>query len=269
VTDHPAPDHAEEELIAVPVDGRVFGLDFRAGLGDCAPSGRIRLDALARWLQDVAYGDVDDAGLADAAVWVLRRTRIQVHRWPRFGERMRVRTFCSGIGRMWAERRTTIAAVGTEPGADGSPGDIETVALWVHLDPETRMPSVLTDQEIETYGGTGAGRRVRSRLRHPKPDQVERAGTWLFRAADMDIADHINNAAYWAPVEEELATLPEPARLDAEIEFRSPAQPGVKRLLSNGPLLGGGRRWIAGERPDELHASIFVRSSNGPASTIG
>jgi acyl-ACP thioesterase len=259
----------DDELVPVPVEGRVFGLDFRAGLGDCAPSGRIRLDALARWLQDVAYGDVDDAGLADAAVWVLRRTRIHVHRWPRFGERMRVRTFCSGIGRMWAERRTTVAPVDVVPETDGSAGYIETVALWVHLDPVTRMPSVLTEREIEIYGGTGAQRRVRSRLRHPKPDQVQRTDAWLFRQADMDIADHINNAAYWTPVEEELAALPEPAVLDVEIEFRSPAQPGPKQLLIAGELLAGGGRWIAGEGPDELHASIFVRPGNLPDSTIG
>ena len=48
-------------------------------------SGRVRLDGLARWLQDVAYADVEDAGLAERAVWVVRRTRIRVERFPREG----------------------------------------------------------------------------------------------------------------------------------------------------------------------------------------
>src|SRR5579884_3504772 len=111
------------EFTAAPADGRVFSQGLRPGLADCAPSGRVRLDALARWLQDVAYADVEDAGLADAAVWVLRRTRIKVTRWPRFGGEFALATWCSGIGRMWAERETTVGE------------DVEAVALWVHLDP--------------------------------------------------------------------------------------------------------------------------------------
>ncbi len=68
-------------------DVRAFHQPRRPGFADCAPSGRVRLDALACWLQDVAYADVQDAGLEQAAVWVVRRTRIRVNRFPRFGER--------------------------------------------------------------------------------------------------------------------------------------------------------------------------------------
>ena len=250
-----------DEMLPMPAQGRVFAIARRAGLGDCAPSGRARLDAIARWLQDVAYGDVEDAGLSDAAVWVLRRTTVDVRRWPRFGERLTVRTFCSGIGRMWAERRTTLAPVADVAGDhDPAPGIVESVALWVHLDRATRMPSVLTEDEIATYGGTGGSRRVRSRLRHPRPDGAVASVPWAFRAADADIADHINNAAYWTVIEEELVGATEIAPLTAEIEFRNPAQPGPVTVMRDGPLVPSGRRWIvsaAGEG-DGLHASIAV-----------
>ena len=98
-------------------DVRAFSQPRRPGFADCAPSGRVRLDALACWLQDVAYGDVQDAGMDEAAVWVVRRTRIRVNRFPRFGERFDLTTFCSGIGRMWAERRTDIVR---QDAADGA-----------------------------------------------------------------------------------------------------------------------------------------------------
>jgi acyl-ACP thioesterase len=65
--------------------GRVFSLTRRPLLGDCAPSGRVRFDAIARWLQDVAYSDVEDAGLQRAAHWVLRRTRINALRRQHVG----------------------------------------------------------------------------------------------------------------------------------------------------------------------------------------
>ena len=58
---------APSELVGPPEGGRVFAQSARSGFGDCAPTGRMRLDALAQWLQDVAYADVEDAGMADTA----------------------------------------------------------------------------------------------------------------------------------------------------------------------------------------------------------
>jgi acyl-ACP thioesterase len=221
---------------------------MRPGLADCAPSGRIRLDALARWLQDVAYADVEDAGLQDAAIWVLRRTRMRVDRFPRFGERCTVRTFASGIGRMWAERRTTVFRCGeTEP-------EVEAVSLWVHLDPQLRRPTPLTEAELATYGCPGQDRRISARLRHPAPENPEREWSWHFRATECDLADHVNNTAYWHPLEEELLAGADPAAIDVEIEFRSGAQPGEKRILARDE-----RRWIT-SAAGEPHASVLVLS---------
>jgi acyl-ACP thioesterase len=237
---------------------RSFTLPRQPGFADCAPSGRVRLDALACWLQDVAYADVQDAGLERAAVWVVRRTRIRVNRFPRFGERFALTTFCSGIGRMWAERRTDIVregagANGAAPGAAPAPApgvaDVEAVSLWVHLDAEHWRPTPLTDAEAQAYGGMPE-RKVSARLRHPTPDGVDGGAAWTFRATECDIADHVNNAAYWQPLEEELLAGDEPERIDVEIEYRAPAQPGAKRVLANGSY-----RWIVGDA-EELHASI-------------
>jgi acyl-ACP thioesterase len=226
---------------------RAFTQARRPGFADCAPSGRMRLDAIACWLQDVAYADVEDAGLEGSAVWVVRRTRIRVNRFPRFGERFSVTTFCSGLGRMWAERRTDVARPG-EPGAD-----VEAVSLWVHLDVEHWRPTPLTEAEIATYGGARTSRRVSARLRHPSPPSLFAAegSAWTFRSTECDIADHINNAAYFAPLEEELLARPDPERLDVELEYRAPAQPGLKRVLSE-----GNRRWIVAV-DGETHASIL------------
>ena len=58
----------QNEMRPLPAAGRTFQLTMRPLLGDCAPSGRIRLDALARWFQDVAFADVEEAGVADVAV---------------------------------------------------------------------------------------------------------------------------------------------------------------------------------------------------------
>ena len=83
---------------------------------------------------------------------------------------------------------------------------------------------------------------------------------WNFRATELDIAGHINNSAYWQPLEEELLGGPDPERIDAELEYRTPAQPGEKLLLADGP-----RRWIV-SGDGETHASIVVAELVAPVS---
>lgn len=235
----------------------MFAQVARAGFADCAPSGRVRLDGLARWLQDVAYADVEDAGLAEAAVWVVRRTRIQVNRFPRFAEHHEVATFCSALGRMWGERRTTIRRTGQ---ADP---DIEALALWVHLDPQSWRPAPFNQRELELYGGAAAGRRVTARLRHPSPPPDGPRSSWCFRATELDVAQHVNNAAYWSPLEEELLRRPDPGAIDVEVEYRTPSQPGEKLVVGDGSPLGeGARRWIVGGA-GESAASFVVLGLSG------
>jgi acyl-ACP thioesterase len=235
-----------DELIAPPAHGRVFREQRRASLSDCAPTGRMRLDAIARWLQDVAYADVADAGVASHAVWVVRRARMRVQRFPRFGERAELATFCSGVGRAWAERRTSV----TRPGESES--DVESVSLWVHLDPQNGRPAPFTEQEIAVYGQTAGDRMVSHRLRHPRPAESVSRARWEFRASELDVAEHVNNAAYWTVLDEELLSGADPGRLDVEMEFRHPSQPGEKVVLTNGD-----RRWIVSPE-GEMHASILI-----------
>jgi acyl-ACP thioesterase len=236
-----------DELLDHPGVGRVFERALFPGLGDAAPGGRVRLDALARWLQDVALADVVDAGLGETALWVVRRARIAVRRFPRFGEEATAQTWSSGVGRMWAQRRSTITTT--------AGGHVEAVALWVHLDPVSARPMPITDAEMVVYGPSAGGREVKARLRHPAPPQEgAESRPWDFRTTELDVADHINNAAYWTPLEDELlrADGAEPAAIDVEIEHRTPAQPGAHAVLE-----AGHRRWIVGPGGD-VHASFAI-----------
>jgi acyl-ACP thioesterase len=244
------------EIVAWPERGRLFTEPARATLADCAPTGRIRLDALARWAQDVAYADAVEAGLSRRAAWVVRRTRMRVSRFPRFGEEFVVATFCSGLGRMWAERRTSMTLVGEAAGA------VEVVSLWVHLDPLSGRPTKLSEDEIAMWGESAEGRTVTHRLRHRAPDGVADSFPWRFRNSELDLAGHVNNAAYLTPLEEELLQDAEPDSIDIEIEYRSPAQAGEMRVLRNGAC-----RWILG--PDhETYASIIIAPTPTPTLEV-
>ena len=204
---------------------------MRPGIADAAAGGRCRLDAMARWLQDIAYADLIDAGFEGRGAWIVRRTRIRVDRFPRFGEQLTIRTFCSGIGRFSAERRTTISGEGAA---------VETVSLWVCLDPERGRPMRFPPDFIAVYEESAGGRDANVRLRHPDPPADAERSAWRFRAAEVDPAEHINNSHYWTPLEEELAGGPAPDSIDVEIEYRDPAMPGEAVLLRSGSSI-----WIA------------------------
>jgi acyl-ACP thioesterase len=212
------------------------------GVADVNAAGRCRLDGMARWLQDVAYADLVDAGFAGGGAWIVRRTRIRVDRFPRFGEELTVRTFCSGIGRFSAERRTSIS---------GDEGAVETVSLWVCLDPERGRPMRFPPDFLAVYEESAGGRDANVRLRHADPPADAERAAWHFRAAEVDPAGHINNSHYWTPLEEEMAGGAEPDSIDAEIEYRDPAMPGEVILMRQGSAL-----WIAGEG-GLVHASLL------------
>jgi acyl-ACP thioesterase len=231
------------EIVAPTGGGRSFELAVRGGLADATPSGRVRLDVIAGWLQDAARADVDDALQGEEWLWVVRRTRIRVEAFPRWGEVCSARTWCSGTGAMWAERRTTIK---------GDTARVEAVGLWVRIDEERGRPVPPGERCIAIYQESANGRRVKARLRHPGPPPGAAGGPWRFRASELDMADHVNNSAYWAIVEEELAGAAEPASFDGEIEFRAGAQTGEATVLAAGDM-----RWILG--PDgELSASVLL-----------
>lgn len=215
-----------DRLVPVPAVGRVYGDTRRARLGDVTPDNRLRLDALARFLQDLSSDDTVDAAFDNDMAWVVRRTLIEVAQTAVFREQLDLRTFCSGIGSRWAERRVSVRG---ELGAV-----IEAATLWVHVDLATGRPVPLDEQFHDLFGPTAGGRQVSARLTldaAPAPGERPDATVmpWPVRFVDLDLLGHVNNAASWALVEELLATRPElaGAPLRAELEYRDPIEPGA------------------------------------------
>ena len=206
----------DEVMVPVPTLGRTFSQVRTVRLGDASPGGRLRFDSLARMLQDVANDDANEV-LANGQSWVVRRVAIEVAQAASFGETLTLTTFCGGLGSRWAQRRTSI---GGERGAR-----IEVAALWVHIDMATLRPTVLAGDFAAAYGEAASGRAVKARLQHDDPPTAP--GTpYVARFVDFDVMGHMNNAAYWNAVEEELSVrrqIRHPMR--AEMEYRQGIEP--------------------------------------------
>lgn len=178
-------------------DGRRFTMAQRVRLGDCTASGRLRLDAAARYFQDVAADDSADAALPAGRAWVLRRMEIDVTRLPGLDADLQVQTFCTGVGGRWAER-TTVVRHATDPRREYLRGR----AVWVSVDLRTRAPVTLAPEFFGVYGEAIRANRVSARLTHPAPPVGAVGLVWPRRSSDIDILGHINNAVYWVAIED-------------------------------------------------------------------
>ena len=211
------------EMARRPVAGRTFAGSRRVRLGDCSPGGRLRLDATARYLQDLSDDDTRDAGLFQMT-WVVRRTVIDVLQFPTYLESLEMLTWCSGVGSRWAERRVDIGSAGG--------GKISSATLWVHLDAETLRPVPPAAVFDRVFAPSAAGRSVSSRLTLDPPPEGLALVSWPVRFADFDVMNHINNALAFAIVEEVLAGRRDlRAPLRVEVEYRSSIDRGVSLSL--------------------------------------
>ena len=206
------------EILPPPANGRRFSAARVVRLGDVDPSGSLRLDSTARYLQDVATDDVVDSGLDQVSGWVVRRSMIVVRQVARLDERVELTTFCTGLGRSWAERTTQLR------GAGGAV--VDAVSLWVQVAPATGRPTPLSDGFREIYGESSNGRIISPRLVLPSPSEQARVQPWMIRRTDLDPFDHVNNAATWSFLEEALGDSNRSRAGRAELEFVTPVQHG-------------------------------------------
>jgi len=168
-----------------PARGRVYAASRTVRAADVTPSGRLRLDAFARYLQEAAEDDVAEVGWQPPYDWLLRRCAVAARGYPAAGDRVTLRTFCTGTGPRWAERTTTLA---------GPAGDLmQATAVWVAVGRDG-APAALGPGFHRRYGAAAGGRRVSARLTLPAPGPAAAGRPWPVRASDLDPAGHVNNA---------------------------------------------------------------------------
>lgn len=220
-------------MVPRPPVGRVFETGRPVRVADADPGGRVRLDALARFVQDVGSDDLADAGLDPNIPWVVRRSEVAVTAWPRLGERLAISTWCGGTGSRWAERRVNLRSPS---------GEVDIATLVVHLDPVGR-PARLPSWFDTTYAESALGRTLTSRLTLAGPPASVAARPWATRASDLDVMGHVNNAVTWAAVEDECSRVGlRPA--GAQVEWSGALEAADPIELRSAPAEGGLGIWL-------------------------
>lgn len=197
-----------------PTEARSYLARRRVRLADMDVTGRVRLDAVARLLQDAAIDDVEETGWGiPEHLWVIRRIRVDVVTPLLHDRSLEIATWCSGVVAIAAGRRWSVHG--------DAGGRVEVDSVWIHLGPDQR-PARIGD--FGPYGLAAAGRPVSTKLELPDPPAGAARVPWSLRSTDLDAHGHVNNAVYWQAVEDRLARegtiLESPLR--AELDYRDP-----------------------------------------------
>ena len=233
-------DHSQATDSALPArkeGARYFEATYRVRTGDVDQDMRVRLDAAARYLQDIANDNIDATDLGDSdPFWIVRRTVIDVISpisWP---ATVTAQRWCGALSTRWTNMRVRLTAehetnrFNPEP---REPGLIESEAFWINVN-DQGMPSRISDNAFELLSSMTDEHRLRWKSMNPEQASDEEGASapdreHVLRSTDFDPFKHLNNAAYLEAVEDELVDhgdlIEGPHRL--VIEYLRPIVPGT------------------------------------------
>jgi acyl-ACP thioesterase len=208
-----------EALVPIPDTGRTFRVAYTVRLSDTDATGRLRLDAIARYLQDAAIDDVSETGWgAPEHLWVLRSVRIDVLGPPVEDRQVEIVTWGSSFSALAAGRRWSLKG--------DAGGVVEVDSTWIHLGPDARPARI--GEGFDGYAEAAQGRITSTKLTLAPPPLDDERRSWPLRLTDVDRMGHVNNAAYWAAVEQRLTDVGiDPQQpLRALLDYRHPIDLG-------------------------------------------
>lgn len=179
-----------------------YSEEFRVRSYECARDGALRLPGVLNFFQEAASNDAErlgfDAPVVDPATgatgaWVLVQIRVQMERYPRWRDVVRILTFPHSSRALFAHRDFVVEL------ADGSACGRGT-SRWMMLDRSTRkpvrIPGIVADREPPCEPLFGAGDPF-TRLRYPEeaPEGETRREYRVMRA-HIDTNGHVNNVHY-------------------------------------------------------------------------
>ena len=174
----------------------MWSTEFRVRVRDCAPGGKARFSTIWDMCQDAAVEHAAVLNLSKEdmakinAFWVLCRMKLEVFKFPEYGEKVRVCTAPEGVDRLYFMRGFSLYDAGGEVIARG-------MSSWSMIDVVSFRP-VRIGREFDNLGGAYEGKKL---VKLPSVGDDCAVGEVIeVRYGDIDVNNHVNNLRYvvWA-----------------------------------------------------------------------
>ncbi len=171
----------------------IWSETFPVRLIEIDAHGTLAVGALCDYLQEAAGNHAGAFGVSVASLmerhltWILSRLRLRIDRLPAAGERLEVRTWPTGVERLFALRDFEVL--------DAQGCRIATaLSAWLILDTAARRPVRIQS----VFDPPGIGETTRALNvgieKLPAFERADRETPVLVRLSDLDTNDHANNA---------------------------------------------------------------------------
>lgn len=206
----------------------IFTLESEVSYWDVDRDQVMTLAGVFKLLQEAAIKHADVYGLGAKAMsalgesWVLNRVATEIARYPRYEEKVTVRTWSAGIRGFRGYRDLRIFC-GDEVVASAS-------TLWLYINLRTKSLARLAPELTERFpvGQAEVFRPDLDKLRIEPPPASAPATEISLRYSDFDGNAHLNNTAYLDCVQTALSRQAMPARPKrVEMQFLKEVSPAV------------------------------------------
>jgi len=174
----------------------VYSKDFEIDVSHVDFTGRLKLSSLFQFFQDAATLHADTLGIGMReihktynALWVLVRMRVDIERYPAWGDRITVET--------WPEKPHKFEFMRNFLARDNT-GHIlaKAVSTWVVIDIDTRKLKMV-EPLYSTYPLSNRERPIDCKLGRFQPKgSLEAVYKRPIGYSDIDINEHLNNSKY-------------------------------------------------------------------------
>lgn len=210
----------DNPLAELPGSGYVYRTGWRLATTDIDEQMRLRLDGVARYIQEVGAEHLAHAQLAEVHPhWIVLRTVIDVIEPIELPNQITFHRWCSALSTRWCNMRVRL---------DGSEGGrIDTEGFWLCVNKDTLTPSRLADDCFMRFASTTDDHRLRWRPWLTEQPRNATHTPFPLRRTDIDLFEHVNNTIYWHGVHEIISQVPDlTAPYRAVLEYRSPIKFG-------------------------------------------
>jgi medium-chain acyl-[acyl-carrier-protein] hydrolase len=181
------------------MSGTPFDHTYRIRYFETGRSQELSITSLMRYFEELALFQSEANGVGfdyyhrHQVIWMLHQYDIRIHRMPRFGDTVLLRTIPESIYRFMGFRRFWVL---NQEGEELVSAD----SSWLYVNTQTRRPIRVSEDMKRAYGHLDKPESRLNMEEMPALERIDHEKEFQVRQSDIDVNQHVNHVQYveWA-----------------------------------------------------------------------